>query len=219
MLRVQRLSKLATRDFSSSLRSKGFSNVLQFATIQPSRGQLTPRDFQFKAAFVINTASQCSSASQLKQLQLLHEKYRDQGLMVVAVPSNDFAGREPGNSDDILKRYAAYDVTFYIAHKASVTGNDAHPFFKKIADKYSTSVAPTWNFDKFLVDHRGEMRAVFPNDTEPLVEEVVAEIEQVLEELPRALEPGQELIEEEEYDYEEEDEGSEDEESEEKDEC
>ena len=186
--------------------------MLRFATIQPPDGHLTPADFRFKAALVTNTASTCSHASQLKQLQTLHEKYRDRGLVVVAVPSNDFAGQEPGNADDMLTRYAAYKVTFSIAHKTSVTGEEAHPFFKKIADKYSTSVAPTWNFDKFLVDHRGEMRAVFPNDTEPLMDEVVTEIEEVLEELPRALEPGQELIEEE-YDYEEEEDDDDDEES------
>ncbi|CAI5745354.1 unnamed protein product [Peronospora destructor] len=190
------------RCFSSSFVSRGLLNVLRFATIQPSGGQLTPADFRFKAALVTNTASRCSHASQLKQLQTLHEKYSERGLVVVAVPSNDFAGHEPGSSDDILKRYAEFKVTFNIAHKTSVTGEKAHPFFKKIADKYSTSVAPTWNFDKFLVDHRGELRAVFPNDTEPLLAEVVTEIEEVLEELPRALEPGQEL-EEEEYDYEE----------------
>lgn len=197
--------------FSSSTKSRGFSDVLRFATIQPLGGQLTPADFRFKAALVTNTASKCSHASQLKQLQTLHEKYSERGLVVVAVPSNDFAGQEPGSSDEILKRYAEFQVTFDIAHKTSVTGEKAHPFFKRIADKYSTSVAPTWNFDKFLVDHRGEMRAVFPNDTEPLIAEVVTEIEEVLEELPRALEPGQELVEEEEeYDYEEEEEEEDD---------
>ncbi|KAF4136307.1 Glutathione peroxidase [Phytophthora infestans] len=189
------------RCFSSA--THGFSNVLQFATIQPSNGQLTPQDFRFKAALVVNTASKCGHAGQLKQLQALHEKYSEQGLIVVAVPSNDFAGQEPGKVDDILKRYADCGVTFAIAERTPVAGDKAHPFFKKIADKYSTSVAPTWNFDKFLVDHRGDMRAVFPNDTEPLVTEVIAEIEEVLEDLPRGIEPGQEL--EDEYDYEEED--------------
>ncbi|OWZ13514.1 Phospholipid hydroperoxide glutathione peroxidase, partial [Phytophthora megakarya] len=199
VLRLQRCSLLATRlssivttpqcsqtrFFSSTLKTRGFSSVLRFATIQPSNGQLTPQDFRFKAALVVNTASKCGHATQLKQLQTLHEKYRDQGLVVVAVPSNDFAGQEPGNSDEILQRYTEFGVTFAIADKTSVIGEKAHPFFKKIADKYSTSVAPTWNFDKFLVDHRGDMRAVFPNDTEPLVKEVIVEIEEVLEELPK----------------------------------
>ncbi|ETK79285.1 hypothetical protein F441_15112 [Phytophthora nicotianae CJ01A1] len=195
-----------TRFFSTTPR--GFLNVLQFATIQPPNGQLTPQDFRFKAALVVNTASKCGHAGQLKQLQTLHEKYGEQGLVVVAVPSNDFAGQEPGNVDEILDRYKEFGVTFAIADKTPVTGDKAHPFFKKIADKYSTSVAPTWNFDKFLVDHRGDMRAVFPNDTEPLVKEVIVEIEEVLEDLPRGLEPGEEL----EEDYEEEDSDESDEE-------
>ncbi|KAG7375116.1 glutathione peroxidase gpx1 [Phytophthora pseudosyringae] len=202
-----------TQFYSSTVKSRGFSDVLRFATIQPADGQLTPQDFRFKAALVVNTASKCSHAGQLKQLQTLHEKYSEQGLVVVAVPSNDFAGQEPGASDEMLKRYAEFGVTFFIADKTPVTGSMAHPFFKKIADKYSTSVAPTWNFDKFLVSHRGDMRAVFPNDTEPLLAEVIAEIEEVLEDLPRGLEPGQELVEDEEYDYAEGDSDSDEEDS------
>ncbi|KAL4106874.1 hypothetical protein PRIC1_004913 [Phytophthora ramorum] len=181
-----------TRPFSSSPKSRGFLHALRFATLQPVDGQLAPADFRFKAALVVNTASKCSHSAQLKQLQTLHETYSDRGLVVLAVPSNDFAGQEPG-----------------------MTGDKAHPFFKKIADKYSTSVAPTWNFDKFLVNHRGDMRAVFPNDTEPLEKEVIAEIEEVLDDLPRALEAGQELVDDEEYGYEEDsdDEESDDEDS------
>ncbi|KAG6572720.1 Glutathione peroxidase [Phytophthora cinnamomi] len=192
-----------SRSFSSSLKPRGFTNFLRFTTIQPPKGELAPSDFRFKAALVVNTASKCSHSAQLKQLQQLHEKYSELGLVVVAVPSNDFAGQEPGDNSEVLQRYAALGATFTIAEKTPVTGDKAHPFFKKIADKYSASVAPTWNFDKFLVDHRGDMRAVFPNDTEPLVQEVIAEIEEVLEDLPRGLEPGQELVDEDEYDYEE----------------
>ncbi|KAL4159318.1 hypothetical protein PRNP1_005080 [Phytophthora ramorum] len=204
-----------TRPFSSSPKSRGFLHALRFATLQPVDGQLTPADFRFKAALVVNTASKCSHSAQLKQLQTLHETYSDRGLVVLAVPSNDFAGQEPGNPEEMLNRYADFGVTFPVAHKTAVTGDKAHPFFKKIADKYSTSVAPTWNFDKFLVNHRGDMRAVFPNDTEPLEKEVIAEIEEVLDDLPRALEAGQELVDDEEYGYEEDsdDEGSDDEDS------
>ncbi|GMF36619.1 unnamed protein product [Phytophthora lilii] len=199
--------------FSSTRRPRGFANVLRFATIQPWGGEVTPVDFQRKAALVVNTASKCSHAGQLKDLQTLHEKYSDRGLVVVAVPSNDFAGQEPGDKQEVLQRYVDAGVTFVVAEKTAVSGEKAHPFYKKIADKYSASVAPTWNFDKFLVDHRGDMRAVFPNDTEPLVKEVIAEIEEVLDDLPL---PGQEV--EEEYDYEEEDSDEEDSDDEEQDE-
>ncbi|KAI9910057.1 hypothetical protein PsorP6_010452 [Peronosclerospora sorghi] len=192
---------LSHRLFSSSLRSRSFASLLEFTTIHPSRGRLVPADFQSKAALVVNTASKCSHASQLKQLQELHERYYDRGLVVLAVPSNDFAGQEPGSATDMLKRYAAFGVTFFVTEKTPVKGEHAHPFFKQIAEKYSTSVAPTWNFDKFLVDHGGKLRAVFPNDTEPLMEEVVQEIDEVLEDLSTALDSGQQQAEE--YDFEE----------------
>ncbi|KAG1705601.1 hypothetical protein DVH05_003288 [Phytophthora capsici] len=198
-----RLQRAATPQNTLHIRSfssvpRGFSSALHFGTIQPPNGHIEPKDFHFKVALVVNTASKCTHAGQLKQLQTLHEKYSEKGLIVVAVPSNDFARQEPGDSDDVLKRYADFGVTFAIANKTPVTGTDAHPFFKRIADKYSTSVAPTWNFDKFLVDHRGDMRAVFPNDTEPLVKEVIVEIEEALEDATKALERGQELLEDEE---------------------
>ncbi|KAK1933722.1 Glutathione peroxidase BsaA [Phytophthora citrophthora] len=198
-----RLQTLSTPQNTRHIRSfssvpRGFSSALRFDTIQPPNGHFEPTDFRFKAVLVVNTASKCTHAGQLKQLQTLHEKYSEQGLIVIAVPSNDFAGQEPGDSDEVLKRYADFGVTFAIANKTPVSGNDAHPFFKRIADKYSSSVAPTWNFDKFLVDHRGDMRAVFPNDTEPLVKEVIVEIEEVLEDATEALKCGQELLEDEE---------------------
>ncbi|KAG7389505.1 glutathione peroxidase gpx1 [Phytophthora boehmeriae] len=223
--RLPRSTLLATRLQSLTASSHApqrrtfasFSPLLRFATIQPPNGQLTPEDFRFKALLVVNTASKCSHALQLKALQSLHEKYSERGLIVLAVPSNDFAGQEPGSADEIREKYTSesFGVTFPIAEKAVVTGDQAHPFFKRIADKYSASVAPTWNFDKFLVDHRGDIRAVFPNDTDPLLPEVLAEIEEVLEELPRALSADQELLDEDEYDFEYDEEDSDDEEDEE----
>ncbi|TDH69522.1 hypothetical protein CCR75_002278 [Bremia lactucae] len=175
---------LATPSSSSfSLNSRGFSNVLEFKTLQPLHSLLTPRDFGGKAALIVNTASQCIYASQLQQLETIHKRYNAKGLVVVAVPSNDFGNTEPGTIETILQRYAALNVTFPIAAMAHVRGDTAHPFFRKIADKYSVSVAPTWNFDKFLVDSYGELRAVFPNDTEPLDVQVVTEIEEVLEDV------------------------------------
>ncbi|RLN47646.1 hypothetical protein BBJ29_007202 [Phytophthora kernoviae] len=131
-----------SRHFASS---RSFLPFLRFATIQPPRGQLTPQDFRFKALLVVNTASKCSHAMQLKGMQALYEKYSERGLIVLAVPSNDFAGQEPGPADEILEKYTSdkFGVTFPIAEKAVVSGDQAHPFFKRIADKYSASVAPT----------------------------------------------------------------------------
>ncbi|TYZ66540.1 hypothetical protein PybrP1_004241 [[Pythium] brassicae (nom. inval.)] len=188
---------------SSRPRNGEFSDVLHFETLQPRGGVLTPAELAGKALLVVNTASQCDLAvPQLQQLQQLHERFAARGLVVVAVPSDDFGAREPGDDDAILQRYTApaFGVRFPIARKTPVTGDAAHDFFERIVVEYSRSVAPTyallarllalceaggWNFDKFLIDHRGDLRAVFPHDTQPLVPQVLEAIEEVLEELSR----------------------------------
>lgn len=134
------------RPMSTSLAVNGeFSDVLRFETLQPRGGRLEPEDFEHKAVLVVNTASQCGYTKQLAGLQTLHERFHDRGLVVVAVPSNDFGGQEPGSDDDILAFYtgADYKVSFPIATKAAVVGDNAHPFFKRIVTEYNRSVAPT----------------------------------------------------------------------------
>ncbi|KAF1317115.1 Glutathione peroxidase, partial [Globisporangium splendens] len=164
-----------------------FSDVLRFETSQPRDQTLMPADFKRMAVLVVNTASKCGYTPQLKQLQELHERFEAKGLVVVAVPSNDFNNQEPGTDDEIVQTYTSkeFNVSFPIAKKAHVTGDNAHAFFERIVVEYSRSVAPTWNFDKFLVDHRGDLRAVFPHDTEPLVPQVLEAIEEVLQDLPQ----------------------------------
>lgn len=125
-----------------------FSDVLQFETLQPANTTLTPEFFEHKAVLVVNTASKCGYTPQLKQLQELHEEFAPRGLVVLAVPSNDFGKQEPGSDDEILALYTsnAFKVSFPIAKKAEVTGDNAHEFFERIVVEYSRSVAPTYVF-------------------------------------------------------------------------
>lgn len=124
-----------------------FSDVLRFETLQPRGGVLAAAGLAGKALLVVNTASTCELAvPQLQQLQALHERFEARGLVVLAVPSDDFGQREPGDDDAILQRYTApaFGVRFPIACKATVTGADAHAFFQRIVKEYSRSVAPTY---------------------------------------------------------------------------
>lgn len=123
-----------------------FTDVLHFETIQPRNETLTPEFFIDKAVLVVNTASQCGYTPQLTQLQQLHEQFEARGLVVLAVPSNDFSNQEPGTDAEILAKYTAapFHVRFPIAKKTPVTGDDAHAFFERIVVEYSRSVAPTY---------------------------------------------------------------------------
>lgn len=172
------------RHFSSAYRGE-MSDVLRFDCIYPSAHTVAPSDLRGRVVLVVNTASHCAGASQLAALQQLHESYHSRGLEIIAVPSNDFERKEPGSDEEIKMVYTSPDgphrVAFRIARKSPVIGEHAHAFFAHIATKYDRSVAPTWNFDKFVVDPFGDLCAVFPHDTTPLEPEVHAAIEEALE--------------------------------------
>jgi glutathione peroxidase len=131
---------------------------------------------------VVNTASLCGYTPQYAGLQVLWSRYRDKGLMVLGVPSNDFGGQEPGGKSEILQAAQGdYHVTFPFTEKVAVKGPDAHPFYKWAAQERPLE-APRWNFHKYLIGHDGHLKAGFTSATEPNDPRLIAAIEQ---ELPR----------------------------------
>lgn len=134
--------------------------------------------FEGKTVLVVNTASECGFTPQYADLQKLWEQYRDRGLVVLGVPSNDFGGQEPGEEAAIAafcsERYA---VDFPMTEKAKVIGRDAHSFYQWIAESVGEDAAPRWNFHKYLVDGDGELVAVWPSKVEPLSELVTEAVE------------------------------------------
>ena len=98
-------------------------------------GALPLSDFKGKAVLVVNTASECGYTPQYKDLQAVWERYRDRGLVVLGVPSNDFGGQEPGTEAEI-KRFCErqYAVDFPLTAKVHVTGGEAHPFYQWTAE-------------------------------------------------------------------------------------
>jgi len=129
---------------------------------------------------VVNTASLCGYTPQYTGLQALWTRYRDKGLMVLGVPSNDFGGQEPGGAGDIVKTaHDEYHVTFPLAEKATVKGHDAHPFYKWAALERPLE-APRWNFHKYLIGRDGQLKAAFTSAVEPTDPSVIAAIENEL---------------------------------------
>ena len=130
-----------------------------------------------KPILVVNTASQCGFTPQYAGLQSLWTRYRDRGLMIVAVPSNDFGGQEPGGVSDIKETANhVYGVTFPLAQKAVVKGASPHPFYKWAASERPLEV-PRWNFHKYLIGRDGHIVAAFPSEVEPTDPRVIAAIE------------------------------------------
>ena len=120
-----------------------------------------------KPILVVNTASQCGFTPQYAGLQTLWTRYRDRGLMIVAVPSNDFGGQEPGGASEIhATANHVYGITFPLAEKAVVRGASPHPFYKWAASERPLDV-PRWNFHKYLIGRDGYIAEVFPESVEP----------------------------------------------------
>ncbi len=113
----------------------------------------------------MNVASQCGLVGQYEGLQNLYETYKDRGLVVIGVPSNDFGGQEPGSEEEI-QDFASnkYGVTFPMTQKYSVSGKTAHPFYSWAADQGKGGMLfsrPRWNFHKYLIAPDGSLAASF----------------------------------------------------------
>jgi glutathione peroxidase len=138
----------------------------QFTSIDGKPLKLS--DFAGKAVLVVNTASACGFTPQYKGLEALWRKYRDKGLVVLGVPSNDFGAQEPGSESDI-KNFCdtRFNVTFPMTSKNAVIGGNAHPFYKWIVSEAGEGAAPRWNFHKYLIDTKGHLAGAFPSKVAP----------------------------------------------------
>lgn len=126
---------------------------------------------------VVNTASLCGYTPQYTGLQALWTRYRDKGLIVLGVPSNDFGGQEPGSVAEIGKTaHDDYHVTFPLTEKVTVKGAGAHPFYKWAALERPLE-APRWNFHKYLIGRDGRLKAGFASAVEPEDPRLIAAIE------------------------------------------
>ena len=121
---------------------------------------------------IVNTATGCGFAPQLKELQRLYDTYAERGFVVLGFPCSQFRNQEPGSDEEIaLACELNFGVTFPLFSKINVNGGDAHPLFKRLASK-ARGVLGTklikWNFTKFLVDRNGKIAMRFAPTDEPI---------------------------------------------------
>ncbi|WP_462157153.1 glutathione peroxidase [Pseudoalteromonas sp. GB56] len=134
-------------------------------------------EFKDSPLLIVNTASNCGFTPQFKELEELHQQYKDQGLVVIGVPSDDFFQEEDEEQDTAKVCFINYGVTFTMLAPASVRGDDAHPIFKYLNDKTSS---PKWNFYKYLVSKDRKEVTRFNSRTKPMSKEMVSAVEQAL---------------------------------------
>jgi len=135
------------------------------------------KEFGGRPMLIVNTASHCGFTPQFEGLEALHQQYKERGLVVLGVPSNDF--HQAAKDEEIAAQvcYVNYGVTFTMLSQQKVTGPDAHPIFRRMEREAG---APRWNFTKYLIDRDGKVVERFDTMVDPMSPAVRAAIESVL---------------------------------------
>ncbi|MBM3504571.1 MAG: glutathione peroxidase [Alphaproteobacteria bacterium] len=146
-----------------------------------SKNDISLEDLKGKVVLVVNTASACGYTPQYAALEKLWQRYRNRGLVVLGVPSNDFGAQEPGNEQEIqafcTSRFA---VSFPMTAKQTVVGGKAHAFYRWVTKEAGEAAAPRWNFHKILIGKDGALAGVFPSKVDPLSKELTDAIDAAL---------------------------------------
>lgn len=161
-----------------------YTSVYDF-TVNDIDGKPVKLDtYKGKVVLIVNVASKCGYTPQYEGLQATYTKYKDQGLVILGFPANNFMGQEPGTNEEI-KQFCSlkYNVSFPLFTKISVKGEDKHALYKYLTDKTTNPEFGgeiSWNFNKFLVDRNGKIIARFDSKEKPEGEKITQAIEQAL---------------------------------------
>jgi glutathione peroxidase len=140
----------------------------------------TFKDYAGKVLLIVNVASYCGYTPQYKGLEALYQKYRDQGLEILAFPCNDFGAQEPGSNDEIQQFCETrYGVTFPLFDKVQAKGANQHPLYARLTQTVPAGDV-SWNFEKFLVNKQGEVVGRYKSAVAPDSAELLGAIEREL---------------------------------------
>ena len=124
--------------------------------------------WQGQPILMVNTASECGYTPQYRKLQSLFDEFRRSGLIVLALPCNEFGAQEPGTDEEIDAFCSTeFGVTFPVTRKVSIIGKNPHRIFVDLQEEFGSDLLPRWNFHKYLFGRDGELVEHFPSGTEP----------------------------------------------------
>ena len=167
--------------FSKKSFSENYDKILYDFKIESISGEVIDlNEFQNKVVLITNTASYCGFTKQYSDLQKLWEKYKEEGLIVLGVPSNSF-NQEKSNEKDVKDFCEVnFNINFPMTKITEVKGDDAHEIFKWAKKNYGKSAVPKWNFHKILINKKGKVEDTFASFTNPMSNKITSKIESLL---------------------------------------
>tara|TARA_S200000501_G_C20663438_1_gene672925 strand:+ start:269 stop:763 length:495 start_codon:yes stop_codon:yes gene_type:complete len=137
-------------------------------------------NFKNKVVLMVNTASYCGFTKQYTELQILWEKYKSKGLIVLGVPSNSFNQEKTENKDVKSFCEVNFNINFPMTKIIDVKGKNAHEIFKWAKDNHGNSAVPKWNFHKILINKDGKIEETYSSFTKPTSTKIISKIEEIL---------------------------------------
>ncbi len=166
--------------FFSSKSMSSDKSFHDFSIESISGGEITLADYRNKVVLLVNTASQCGFTPQYAGLQKIYDRYKDDGFVVLGVPSDDF--NQELSSDDDVKKFCEirYGVNFPLTSIQKIKGENAHPVYRWISGNTSVIGQPRWNFHKYLIGKDGKIVNWFSSMTSPTSEGLLKQVEEAL---------------------------------------
>lgn len=157
--------------------------IYDFPVTDIDGNELNLEQYKGNVLLIVNVASKCGYTPQYEGLQAIYEQFKDDGLVILGFPANNFKGQEPGTEEDI-KQFCTlnYGVTFPMSSKVSVLGEDQDPLFTYLTSQPNNDFEGEikWNFEKFLVDKEGNLIRRFRSEVKPESEEMTSAIKSLL---------------------------------------
>ena len=168
-----------------SFLNKGISDnsktLFDFKINSINEDELNLSNYKGKIFLIVNVASKCGFTNQYTDLQNLYKLYKDRGLIVLGIPSNQFGGQEPASENDI-KNFCEtnFNITFPMTIKYEVKGKNAHPIYLWAKETYGKSAVPKWNFHKILINKEGKVEDTYSSFTSPTSKKIIKKLEKIL---------------------------------------
>ena len=137
--------------------------------------------YKGKTVLLVNVASRCGFTKQYDDLQKIWNTYKNKGLVIIGMPSNQFGSQEPGTNEEIKEFCEVnFNITFPMTTKTDVKGDNAHEIYKWAYKNHGKSTIPKWNFHKILINPNGKIEDTFMSFTRPTSKKILNSIEKLL---------------------------------------